>query len=312
MFTVSIFLRSVLCGAATFAMLSTVQAQTKINVGSGPTLAVAGVQLAIEKGYFEEEGLEVSVTPLQSGAAVLASLVGGSLHFVPSNIVSIAVAQSRGIKLQIVSPQTAAAKDRSHDAILVRGDSPIKRAKDLEGKTIAVNAVNSIGTLTASRAIEKDGGDYKSVKWIELPQGDAMTALATGNVDAIWIVEPFVTIGENRGFRNLLSAYNETHPGFVEATMVATESFLKENPEVGAKFARAMQKTMKLGADNPEEIRDMLPTYLRIDEDVLRDLALPVFHTELNTASIQEQIDLATRYGYIKKPISMADIIWKP
>ncbi len=306
-----VLVRGLLAGLAMALSTSAVVAQVAVNVGSGPTLSVAGVQLALAKGYFKEEGLDVTITPLTSGAATLASLVGGSLHFVPTNIVSASIARSRGIRIKIISSQTSSSKDRPYDAILVRGDSQMKTARDLVGKTVAVNAVNSIGTLTTSRAIEKDGGDFKSVKWVELPQGDAMTALATGNVDAIYIVEPFVTIGAKRGFRRLVSPYLATDVDFAETAIVATEAYLTANPEVGKKFQRAMAKALKLGAENPEEIRAMLPSYMKIDDDVRKTLALPLFHTQLNTASVQNQINLAVQYGYIPKPVSIDELVWK-
>lgn len=289
------------------------RADTDINVGSGPVMAVAAIQLALAKGYFKDEGLNVTLTPLASGAATLAALVGGSLHFAPTNVTSTALARSRGIKLKIVAQESANSNnpDKAFDGILVRADSPAKSAKDLAGKTVAVNAINSSSTLTTSRAIEKDGGDYKTVKWVELPQGDAMTALATGSVDAVWIQEPFVTIGLKRGFRRLISAYSQTDTNYVDSIIVSTEAYLAANPEVGKKFTRAINKALKLGADNPEEIRAMLPTYMKLDPDVLKTTALPVFPTQINTAGIKIQIDLATRYGYFTAPLSIDELIWK-
>lgn len=295
------------------ALPQAARADTDINVGSGPVMAVAAIQLAVAKGYFKEEGLNVTLTPLASGAATLAALVGGSLHFAPTNVISTTLARSRGIKLKIVAQESAGSSnpDKAFDGVLVRADSPMKSAKDLAGKKVAVNAINSSSTLTTSRAIEKDGGDYKSVNWVELPQGDAMTALATGSVDAVWIQEPFVTIGLKRGFKRLVSAYSQTDVNYVDSVIVSTEAYLSANPDVGKRFTRAINKALKLGAENPEEIRNMLPTYMKLDADVLKATALPVFPTQINEAGIRLQVDLATRYGYFSTPISTSDLIWK-
>jgi len=288
-------------------------AQANISVGSGPVLAVAAIQLAVAKDYFKEEGLNVTLTPLSSGAATLAALIGGSLQFAPTNVTSVAVARSKGIKIKIVAQESAGSDNvkTAFDGLLVRGDSAIKRPSDLAGKTVAVNAINSIGTLTTSRAVEKDGGDYKAVKWIELPQGDALTALASGSVDAVWIIEPFVTIGEQRGFRQVFSPYTETDPDFAESVVVAAESYLDANPDVSKRFKRALDKALALGAKNPEEIRQMVPSYMKVPPELLPKVRLPRFPTQMNVASIKAQIDLAAKYGYIDSPISIDDLVWR-
>ena len=288
-------------------------AQTNIAVGSGPVLAVAAIQLAVAKDYFKEEGLNVTLTPLSSGAATLAALIGGSLQFAPTNVTSVAVARSKGIKIKIVAQESSGSDNvkTAFDGLLVRGDSPIKRPSDLARKTVAVNAINSIGTLTTSRAVEKDGGDYKAVKWIELPQGDALTALASGSVDAVWIIEPFVTIGEQRGFRQVFSPYTDTDPNFAESVVVASEDYLNANPDVGKRFKRALDKALALGAKNPEEIRQMVPSYMKVPPELLPKLRLPRFPTEMNVVSIKGQIDLASKYGYIESPVSIDDLVWR-
>lgn len=308
----TVALSVLMASLAQLSGISKANADTNIAVGSGPVLAVAAIQLAVAKGYFKDEGLNVTLSPLASGAATLAALIGGSLQFAPTNVTSVAVARSKGIKLKIVAQESASPNNPSEafDGLLVRGDSPMKRARDLAGKTVAVNAINSTGTLSTSRAIEKDGGDYKTVKWVELPQGDAMSALATGSVDAVWIQEPFVTIGVQRGFKMLFSPYIATEPNYVDSVIVGTQSYLDANPDVGRRFSRAIGRALKLGAEHPEEIRAMLPSYMKLAPDLLPKIHLPLFPTQVNVDGIQTLIDLAAKYGYIAAPLSAKELVW--
>jgi NitT/TauT family transport system substrate-binding protein len=288
--------------------------QANISVGTGPVLAVAALQLAMAKGYFTEEGLNTTPAPVSSGAATLAALIGGSLQFAATNVTSVAIARSKGIKIKIVAQQSAGSVDpsKAFDGILIAANSPIASAKDLAGKTIAVNAVNSIGTLATSRAIEKAGGDIKTVKWVELNQGDSLAALQTGRIDAAYIIEPFITIGEGRGLRSLLSPYTAADPNFAESVIVASDGYLTSNPEIGRKFKRAIDKALKLASEQPEEVRKILPTYIMIAPDLLPKIRLPSFPTAINVQSIRDQIELAAKYGYTDAPVFVDDLIWRP
>ena len=80
------------------------------------------------------------------------------------------------------------------DGLMVRKDTKIRTAKHLEGKTIAVNNLNNVGTLAINTAMAKEGGDYTKVKYTEVPFPEMNAALeAPKRVDAIWQVEPGYT-----------------------------------------------------------------------------------------------------------------------
>jgi NitT/TauT family transport system substrate-binding protein len=288
-------------------------AMENISVGSGPVIVVANLEMAIRKGFFEEKGLKVTAVPVQSGAANMTGIIGGSLQFGATNIASLALARSRGIKVKIVAQGVEGTGDvkTAFDAILVKGDSPMKSAADLAGRTIAVNSVNSIATLTTNFAIEQAGGDFKSVKYVELPQGDALSALANGTVDAAWVVEPFISIAQQRGLRPLLSPYAAVDPHFLDAVYVASEDFIAKRPDVVRAFQQAITKANALAESNPEEVRKILPAYMKLDPSIVDKLRLPKFPAQVNEAVVNKIVGLAVKYGYMSSPVSIEDMVWR-
>ena len=91
-----------------------------------------------------------------------------------------------------VSPGRSSTGERGHDfsAIVAPGEIPIQNAKDLVGKTVAVNNLNNIGDTSVRAGVRAAGGDPKQVKFIEVPFPDMPAALAEHRIEAGWVVEP--------------------------------------------------------------------------------------------------------------------------
>lgn len=298
-------------GMSSFATRASAE-MTEIAFGTGPVLSVSAFEFALFKGYFKNEGLQVTAKMASNGAATIAGVLGGSLQFAATNLTSTLVAVSRGLDLKIVVQEAEGWSDpaKAYDAIMVRADSKIAGPRDLQRKTVAVFAINSFGTLTTSRAVEKAGGDYKTIKWVELPQGDALNALAAGKVDAILTLEPFVTIGEQRGLKAIFSPYRETDPHYPDSFVVASAGFLSKNPKTAASFAKAMEKACAALAADPNAVRAILPDYMKLSPELVKVVRLPAYPTKINRDAIQKQIELAVRYKYIAKPLSLDNLIW--
>ena len=155
----------------------------------------------------------------QSGAVTVPSVVSGEFEFGYSNTTSLVVAISKGLPLRIVTRGTRGGSDRSESFadVLVRADGPIRSARDLEGKTISVPGLANIPSLTTNAALEKRGVDISTIKYIEIGLPEATPALDTGRVEAIWVTEPFSTLGLQAGHRSVLKPMVETAPDYITA-----------------------------------------------------------------------------------------------
>ena len=106
--------------------------------------------MAMEKGFFKSEGLELETVPMAGGAVIVQGVTSGDLQIGWTNVISLYQAYVEGFDFKLVAPgaSNGRGKNESH-AILVTKASPIKSAKDLEGKTVAVNTLNNIVHLMA-------------------------------------------------------------------------------------------------------------------------------------------------------------------
>src|SRR5215208_3372386 len=163
----------------------------------------AFLEYGVQKGFFKKRKLTVNVKPSQGGATVVPAVVSGNVDIGGSNLVSVLLAQGKGIPLKIVAPGTFVQADRKKDfsAILVKGSSDIRSPKDLEGKTLAVNTLKNVAEVTAKASLSKKGVDVSKIKLTEVDFPDMNAAIEQGRVDAAFVIEPFVTQGVAAGSR---------------------------------------------------------------------------------------------------------------
>ena len=162
---------------------------TKIKVGVVPVVDVAPLYLGIKKGFFKDEGLDVTPVVAQGGAAIIPAVVNGDQEIGFSNIVSLLLGQTHNLPVQVISQGIQATDDPNNDtaAVAVAKDSPIKTVKDLEGKTIAINTLKNISELTVKAALDGQGVDVSKLKFVEVPLPDMVGQLQpTASTPPVW------------------------------------------------------------------------------------------------------------------------------
>ncbi|HZM40931.1 MAG TPA: ABC transporter substrate-binding protein [Acidimicrobiales bacterium] len=278
---------------------TTSQEMTSIKVGVVPVVDVAPLYLGIDKGFFEEEGLEVEPVIAQGGAAIIPAVMAGDQELGFSNVVSLMLAQTQDLPVKIISQGIQATDDAENDtaAIAVKGDSDIQEPADLEGKTIAINTLNNISQLTVTAALDSEGVDTSTLNFVEVPLPDMVGQLEAGQIDAAGLVEPFVTTGKNAGQRMIIYDRVATEPEMTVATYFTSDSYLQENPDVVEAFVRAMNRSLEYATENPDEARQAIANYTQIPPDVLADVVLPLWQTDLNVDSIENTAQLMVDQG---------------
>lgn len=281
---------------------------TPVTVGVIPIADTAPLYLGQEQGFFEDEGLELTIETATGGAAIVPAVVSGDYQFGFSNLLSLMVASEKGLPLEVVSAAVATTGDTSSDfgAIIVKGDSPIQTLADLNGKTVSSNSLNNINDTVVQTIIDEDGGDSSSVSFVEIPFPDAGAAVDNGQVDAAFVVEPFVTSAIANGNRVLSYGYAEFDENLDVAAYFASTT---EDPELVKKFQAAMTKSLEYAQDNPDAVRDIIATYTETPADVLAEIVLPTFPTEINEEAATALGDAAVEYGVLTKAPDMSTFL---
>lgn len=283
----------------------------QITVGVIPIVDTAPIWLGEAKGFFAEEGLDLEIETATGGSAIVPGIQSGSYDFAFSNLISVMVANDKGLDMEFVANGISTTGDESSDvgSVLVKGDSKISSPKDLAGKKVSVNNLSNIGDTTIKSIVEADGGDPESIEFVEVPFPDAPAALENGIVDAAWILEPFQSSAMDAGAKMLSANFAEFDPELDVAGYFTSAQYAQENPEVTQKFTTAMNKSLDYAQQHPDEVRDIVGTYTKISEDVRAGMVLPRFRADFNREAVQKLGDAAQSYGTLSKLVDIEKLL---
>ncbi len=295
---------------AALVLASPLHAET-IRVGYIPVGDCLQLYVAQEQGYLEAEGITVETTPLAGGALIAMAVEAGELDVGWSNLVSLAIAADKGFGFVILSPGAFELEDSNRvHSILVAKDASIANFADLEGKTVAINTLGNINEIAMNALADAEGVDIAKIRLVEVPFPQMGAALASGSVDAILVLEPFVTITTENGTAKVLepAALKSYGERFLIAAWFAQQSWIEENKEAAAGFRRAMLKASQYIEDNPKKARDVLTRHTKLTAELAQTITLPYFGLEATDADIQPLLDLPAKYGFIAKPLTATQL----
>jgi NitT/TauT family transport system substrate-binding protein len=237
---------------------------------------------------------------------------GGALDITHSPVVSLLQAREQGFDLVLaVADNSAAEKSPDQGATLVLKDGPIKSYRDLEGKKVAVNSLASVEFLALALAIRNSGGDDKKVDWIEIDQSQMVDGLVAHQFDAAVTSEPAQSVGLKTGKLQVLGyQYVDSMPGLALGAYVTTHDFAESHSDAIQKFADAVKKTHQYLVDNPKEVPSLLAQVLDADVSTFDSIVLPVWPLTVHNDSLDELVDLAVEFGFIKKKADVKDYVW--
>ncbi len=270
-------------------------APTKLTVATIPIVDVAPIYLGKEKGFFAEQGLEITLQPAQGGAVIVPGVVSGQYEIGFGNVVSLMLARSKGLPLRVIAAGVFSTGDPAggdFGAIVVPPGSQAKTAKDLESRTVATNNLHNIGDLTVRASVRKAGGDPTKVKFIEISFPDVPAALAKNRIDAAFLVEPFLTVAKGGGSKVLAWNLIDAAPNLMIAAYFTTSEYADKNPDVVKRFTDAINKSLSYTAEHPDEARAILTTYTKIGQETAGKITLPKWTPEIGRESSSALADL--------------------
>jgi NitT/TauT family transport system substrate-binding protein len=276
----------------------------QVTVGVIPILDVAPIYLGKQKGFFSNRNIDLNLTLAQGGAAIIPAVQSGQYQFGFSNVVSLLLAQSKGLPLKVVSNgnNSTGVEGKDFGSLIVKGDSPIQSAKDLECKKVAANTLKNIVDTVVRASVRKAGGDPSKVQFVELPFPQQPAALESGQVDAAFLVEPFQQAELAQGGRIIASSWVDAAPNLTVATYFTSQDMINNNPDLVKRFTEAMQESLKYADEHPDEARSIIATYTDMKADTISKLVLPKWPPDINRDSVQTLADLATQDGLLTQP----------
>jgi NitT/TauT family transport system substrate-binding protein len=293
----------------------------KIKVGIMAAAAMLPLYYAHEKGWYKEAGLDVELIEMKGGATVIPAIIGDSIQIGYSNVLSILLARSTGLDLQIICNHLNEGYTKkagepggyttSSSGIIVLQDSEIKGPKDLEGKKVAVNAIKNIDWMAVWEWLEKNHADPGKVTWVEVDFPKMIPALMGKKVDAVEVVEPFKTILRAQGGKLLVNTLHDLRPGLTLACFVAKEDWIHKNPKEVEEFVSVTARGQKYMNTHLKERNQLAIKYTRTSPEIVEKMAWHEWTSQVDRESLNFWIKLSQKHGLLKKGPDLEQLIYK-
>ena len=301
---------------------------SSLRIGFQPSAHHAAGMIALEKGYFEDAGIDAEVADIYwgGGSPEMEAMRAGEMNVAYVGISPVINAIGHGVNAKVVA---AAQKEAQVLVVAATNGTPdwtYTQPSDLEGKTIGTLTMGSIQDVVFDNWMNRMEAEGKldkskvSVKGMGI--GDMMTGLNTKQLDAIYLSEELTEIPVIAGygaFTNLTS--KETYPNHPCCVLLVSDELIKNHPDVVKKLVEIHINATEFAINNPEETTEIVNDFLDWEghgypkEAILRGLEgegpIPIgFDTNPHniTDATMELVQVHYERGYIDKPLSESDI----
>ena len=268
----------------------------------------AAAVYASERDFFKDAGVDVNVAIMASGGSVIPAVIGGSAEFGVSNPISLATAFAHGAPLVCFAATVYYRSTSPNSLLMVAKDSPVQSARDLNGKTVAVNGLRNTPQLSTQVWLDKNGADSKSVKFTEVPFPEMGLALTSGRVDAAFFSEPALSLVRNN-LRVLGDPYGAIAPQFITGSYFTTRTYAAAQPAIVANVGRALRQAAIWANGHPNDTATILARIQKLDLERVETMARSIYAEQLRPSDLQPVFDVAFKYGYVPTQINAKTMI---
>ena len=282
---------------------------TPVEIAMLPLEPTAQAMYAKHRGMFRKQGLDAKLTILADPAQIVAALLSGDVQFIATHVGAAAGLKSRGAPVKVVAAGATYDPKNPSSALVAAKGKTITRARDLVGKTIALDAPNTIAQIGVLEWLEKSGIDVGDVKFTIIPFAQMFGPLAQGTVDAALVAEPYRTMALQQGSKHIAYPFQAVCTKRCLLTFWMARADVDQN--VAARFRNAIQAAAVWANQrkNDEASAKIVAKYVPIPAAVLKKMTRTRFATRLRPALAQPWLDAFAKRGVIPAGFKASELV---
>ena len=229
------------------------------SAGSGLTWTPAPILYGIQAGDLSPQRTRRRLS--EGGErfmAVAAAVAGGALEIGKSSLVPLISAHARNVPLTVIAPSVVHRVGRADSALMVAVDSPVRAARDLNGKAVSVAGLNDMQWLATHAWLDANGGDSSSVHFLEIPGSSVGVALEQGRISGGTLSEPYITQAIKGGKARILAKMVDAFGGAMTTAFFTSVDYATKNRDLVGRFSRAIVEASAYCNTHSAEMVDLM------------------------------------------------------
>jgi NitT/TauT family transport system substrate-binding protein len=285
------------------------EAPTAVKITALPIEPTALAFYAKDRGFFSRQGIDAKITVINDPQQAPAAVLSGRAAFSSFSVSGLALLRSRGAPVRLVAAGALYVPEAPTTALVSAKGKRFRRARDLVGKTIAIDAPNTPAHIGLLRWLKRGGVGADDVRFVEMPFPQMIGPLSRGTVDAAVVPEPFLTVALQRGAIRIAPIFDAVCSRDCLATVWMARR--KVDPKLAARFRQAIQAAAAWAnrEENGHASGAILAKYSQLDPALIAKVTRTRFATRLNPELAQPWIDVYAEFGVIPSSFPATDLI---
>lgn len=269
---------------------------TKVTLGTTSWPTNMFFYLAEEKGYFEENGVDVTIQDFSSTTESTNAFVGGQLDFVTFASSETISPFAQGGEFSIVLET-----DKSNGSEGLVATSDIKTIEDLKGKTVATQ-LYSVDHMFLLTLLDEKGMSEDDVKIVDMSIQESGNAFIAGQCDAACIWDPYFSQAKDAGGTELFSSADD--PDLITDVLGASKSLCEDDPETVTAVVKSFFQAVDYWRENPDEANEFMGEKLGVTaEEFAAQMEGLLIPTEEEVIEAFTEAEDYTYWGYTQNTV---------
>ncbi len=271
---------------------------------------ITPILYAQQAGIFAKNGLNVELQTLGSGSATAAAVAGGSIDIGKSSLPALIAAHARGVAFAIVASGSIYRDANPVAGFVVANDAGIATAKDLAGKTVAASSLKDLIAIATQAWIDENGGDSKTVQFIELPSSAVTAALEQHRIVGATMITPALALAVDSGKAHVLAkSFSSIAKRFMIAGWFTTKERVARDPDTIKRFVDSFRESAAYTDAHHAETVDLLANYSKIKPATIRGMERSMAGPIVDVRDIAPVIAVCVKYGVIEKSFPASELV---
>ena len=286
------------------------RAQSTVRIGTavlGAYTLSASVIVALEKGFFKEQGLAAEFVPFRGGPDLVKAVISGDVLLGLTGSTDIIVFREAGSPIRMTATQAD-----GNDFVLVGGPEGGTLA-DLKGKAIGVTRIGATTWVFARMAAKAQGWDpERDVKIVGLGGLDAQLAALARKEIAAFVWGDFGAVTEAQGRTKVLQRLDSLTPKWIASIQYSSEEQIKKHPDAIRQATRALFQALRFMRQSPQEAAAVIGPKLGWTPEAVRAAhaaCAPLFSADgrIQPESLRAMQDALLEAGSVKRRVPLEE-----